>query len=185
MVDYSSLLYGQHVWLDVPREVDASLLWDWWQDADSLRMMKFDAARPLSVDSLRNWLHKATSEQHAFLIRTVAENRLVGIITLAWVDARNQCLQFGLVVDPATRGRGYGGEGVQLLLNYAFLEMNMNRVELEALAINPANRLYERLGFRHEGTRREYVFRDGQYQDVIVMSILRSEWDAAREPRDV
>jgi RimJ/RimL family protein N-acetyltransferase len=49
----------------------------------------------------------------------------------------------------------------------------VTRVELQAFAGNDAaTRLYERLGFVTEGRRRRAVFRDGEYQDDVIMAIL-------------
>lgn len=70
------------------------------------------------------------------------------------------------------RGHGYGKHAVQLLLRHAFLDLNLNRVGLEVLADNvPAIKLYEKSGFVVEGRLRGYAFKNGEYKDVLVMSI--------------
>ena len=75
------------------------------------------------------------------------------------------------------RGKGYGNQVVQLLLQHAFLNLNLNRVGLEVLADNEqAIRLYERVGFRTEGRLRSHVCKEGRFKDVLVMGILRAEF---------
>ena len=74
-------------------------------------------------------------------------------------------------------GKGYGTEATRTILSFAFNELNLHRVELEVYDFNArAIRTYEKAGFRHEGTRRKALFRDGSYHDVHVMGILREEF---------
>lgn len=74
-------------------------------------------------------------------------------------------------------GQGYATEATQLMLAYCFLRLNMNRVYLKVYADNArAISLYERCGFKVEGTLRESRFEGGGFKDVLIMSILRREF---------
>jgi len=75
--------------------------------------------------------------------------------------------------------RGLGSEALALALRYAFHEMNLHRLTLTVLAYNTrAIHLYEKLGFRHEGTFREFGLRDGKRYDMLLYGLLRREWEA-------
>jgi RimJ/RimL family protein N-acetyltransferase len=66
------------------------------------------------------------------------------------------------------------------MLQHAFGDLNIHRVYLSVLADNArAIRLYERIGFRHEGVQREAVFKCGRYIDLLTMAALASD-QAAR-----
>ena len=59
--------------------------------------------------------------------------------------------------------------------------MIYNRIYLYVFETNPrAIRAYEKCGFVHEGKLRQSVYRNGRYIDILLMSILRSEWDAQK-----
>ncbi len=74
-------------------------------------------------------------------------------------------------------GRGHGREAIRVLLRYAFFELGLHRVELEAVAFNArAMRCYDAVGFKQVGVRREAFFRDGTFQDVILMDLLAQEF---------
>lgn len=74
-------------------------------------------------------------------------------------------------------GKGYGREALQLLLDYAFLELNLHRVSLRVFSFNEkAIRLYERLGFKDEGRSRQSLYRDGRWHDICHMGILQEEY---------
>jgi RimJ/RimL family protein N-acetyltransferase len=66
---------------------------------------------------------------------------------------------------------------MRLMLNYGFNTLNLNRVYLRVYESNPRGiRCYEKAGFRHEGRLRQAIFQDGRYIDLLMMSVIRSEW---------
>jgi RimJ/RimL family protein N-acetyltransferase len=67
------------------------------------------------------------------------------------------------------------------MLLFCFEDMEFNHVEADTLAVNSASiRLLERLGFQHEGTRREYILEaDGLYYDSAIYGLLRREYYGA------
>ncbi|MDT3428465.1 ribosomal-protein-alanine N-acetyltransferase [Paenibacillus forsythiae] len=85
--------------------------------------------------------------------------------------------EVGCELSPAFRGRGYMREALALALCYGFEEMGLNRVEAQC---HPANlrsgRLLASLGFRREGTLREYRHTPSGFQDVDLYALLRREW---------
>ena len=74
---------------------------------------------------------------------------------------------------------GYGTETVKLILNYAFNELNFNRIQLHVAEKNHAAiRIYEKNGFVVEGKLREAMFQHGKYHNFLLMAILHKEWQA-------
>jgi RimJ/RimL family protein N-acetyltransferase len=66
---------------------------------------------------------------------------------------------------------------MNILLRFAFTEINLRRVTLTVFEYNPrAIRSYEKAGFRHEGRARKVVNKEGRRWDVLYMGILREEW---------
>ncbi len=75
------------------------------------------------------------------------------------------------------RGCGYGAEALSLLVGYIFKQMNLNRVGLFVFDFNKrAIKSYEKIGFKLEGILRQELYRNGRYNDVYQMSILKSEY---------
>jgi RimJ/RimL family protein N-acetyltransferase len=63
------------------------------------------------------------------------------------------------------------------LLRFGFADRNLNRIALHVIAGNaPAVRLYQAVGFREEGRLRQAAFVDGEFKDVLLYSLLRSEF---------
>lgn len=85
----------------------------------------------------------------------------------------------GMDITPTKRGHGYATETYRWFLNESFFAAGMNRVYLFVLETNEvAINLYTKLGFKEEGRQHQAIFRDGNYYDYIMMSILRSEYVA-------
>ena len=74
-------------------------------------------------------------------------------------------------------GKGYGRECMELLLNYCFNVLKMERVTLDHYTGNAAGALYLKLGFKYEGIMRNSAKKDNKYFDLHLMSMLREEYE--------
>ena len=103
----------------------------------------------------------------------------IGTIGLYDVNSIARHAELGISIgEKAYWNRGFGSEAIRILLNEGFYKYNLHRIELRVNARNHrAIKAYEKVGFVHEGTKRESTFRDGEYMDMLVMSVLRPEWD--------
>ena len=82
---------------------------------------------------------------------------------------------------PSKRGKGYGTEAVQLMVDYLFLSEDLTRIQAGADVRNKASqRVLEKVGFQREGTMRKWFFNNGELRDIYLYSIFREEWE---EPR--
>jgi RimJ/RimL family protein N-acetyltransferase len=119
------------------------------------------------------------SRDHNVRLAIVVETsgQYVGNVNLTGIHAVNRSAEFSILIgEKALWGKGVGQEATRLMLAHAFGDRNLHRVYLHVLAGNErALRLYERVGFRREGTLREAVFKNGAYQDLVTMSVLRHE----------
>ncbi|MYB77677.1 MAG: GNAT family N-acetyltransferase, partial [Chloroflexi bacterium] len=94
------------------------------------------------------------------------------------IDHRNRTAAFGIAIgEPDARGKGYGTETAQLMLDYAFTVQGLHNVMLHVHEYNLAGiRAYTKAGFKEFGRRRECHFMGGKYWDLIHMECLASEW---------
>jgi len=160
---------------------DAETMAGWSFDSEYLRLLDSDPARPRTA---KGWQADAErraqrGNQFTFDIRTLEDDRLIGFVglrVLSWTSGEGG---IGIGIgEAAYRGRGYGTDAMRLILRYAFAELNLARVSLEALARNKrAIRSYEKAGFRLEGVQREWERRDGRRRDVVSMGILAEEME--------
>ena len=113
-----------------------------------------------------------------FLIYEFSGGHPIGITGLDEVDKRNRTAEFGISIgEPDARGKGYGTETTQLVLDYAFTGLGLHNVMLTVFEYNLAGiRTYTKAGFKECGRRRDSIFMGGKLWDTIYMECLASEW---------
>ena len=171
------MLVGEKICLGPVLNSDIALLFNWF---DTLEIVSASASyRPISEAKFNQWLAGAASDPSRvlFAIREKGDLRLLGHVHISNIQPTCRSADIGLGIGLGSdRGQGYGGEALTLAVSYCWRELNLQRVGLTVLSHNPrAMRLYERLGFQVEGRLRRATHVDGQFHDVIVMSILRPE----------
>ncbi len=183
-VDGESLLRGALVRLTGPRSSDAGEMARWSDESQYMRMVDSDWMRPRTSDDSPLGRAGSSPTGVEFRIRELADGRLLGFLAVHSIEWNNQLGEISIGIgNPADWGKGYGSEAMRLALRYAFHELNLNRVWLTVISYNArAIHLYEKLGFRHEGVRRQAVLRDGKRYDMLVMGLLRSEWESSMRP---
>jgi RimJ/RimL family protein N-acetyltransferase len=163
-------------------EADAEVFAEWFDDPMATRLAGFRPVWPMNRASaqerLEEWV-KASPGTISFAARTIADDRLVGGIGLMDINGADGHAQLGLsIYKQDDWGHGYGREMIVLALRYAFNELNLHRVWLTTSGFNErALKLYEKLGFRHEGRGREHILLDGTRWDIIYMGMLRDEFE--------
>lgn len=141
---------------------------------------------PISMAAEETWLRELTSKPMSFDAVIFAietkEGRHIGNLDLRDVQSENRASMLGIMIgERDCWSQGYGSDAVRTLLAFAFDEMNLNRVELHVFDDNErAIACYVKCGFVEEGRLRQDVYYDGAYHDAVVMSVLRDEFDAAR-----
>ena len=129
-----------------------------------------------------NWRKRAETKNKEvyFRLRTHEEDTLIGFVVIHSIEWNNRCGQLAIGIGLAEhRNKGYGTEALNLILRYAFHEMNLDRVGLDVISYNAKGiRAYEKAGFQLEGRAREAVYRDGRRYDRLMMGILKPEWEA-------
>ncbi|CAM2769220.1 GNAT family protein [Saccharomonospora xinjiangensis] len=107
-------------------------------------------------------------------------DRVVGITRLQRTHPHSGRLVYAIA--HAYQGRGYAGDAVRTVLDFAFGQLGLHRV---TAAVGPDNRaglaLVERVGFTREGVLRDHVHTNGAWRDSVLYSMLAPEWRAARE----
>ena len=138
---------------------------------------------PAARNQEEEWIKdtwKLREERRAFLfaVETATDNKLIGGSGLFRFDWTSRSAEIGIsIYNPEYWGKGYGAESLDLVLRFAFLDLNLNRVELEVFDFNKrAYKCYAKVGFKEAGRKRKARFIEGKYHDCIMMDILREEW---------
>ena len=115
----------------------------------------------------------------SFTVYERSGSRPIGNVGLFDVDYRNRTAELGLIIaEPDARGKGYGTETTQLVVDYAFTGLGLHNVMLTVFEYNLAGiRVYIKAGFKEIGRRRASNFMGGKLWDIIYMECLSTEWE--------
>ena len=106
-------------------------------------------------------------------ITTKENDEILGIVSLVEIDFINRSAQFHIMIGESEQNKGAGTFGVQSMINHGFKNYGLHRIELHVLADNKrAQHVYEKCGFVQEGISRQAVFKNGQFKDMIIYSII-------------
>ncbi len=105
----------------------------------------------------------------------------VGNTGLHGIEPVHLVAEFGIFIgEKQYWNLGFGREATRLMLKHGFEDINLHRIYLHVYEPNlRAIKAYEAAGFKREGVMREAVYKNGKYLNVILMSMLHSEWIAA------
>jgi RimJ/RimL family protein N-acetyltransferase len=119
----------------------------------------------------------ASYERAGFAVETLADGLLIGGVDLVRTSPENRSAVLGIAIgEKRYWDGGYGTDTMRLVCRFGFEMMNLHRIELEVYAENDrAIHVYEKIGFQHEGCRREAIFKFGRYHDLLTMGLLEGE----------
>lgn len=168
------------------RGSDAATLLAWIPDDEFLAQWagaKFDP--PLSLEQLVQFEKRAAAESRPsrlYRVTRPGSSQMIGYGELAAIDPHSASARLSrLLIAPSERASGLGGAMVEALLEIAFDELKLHRVELGVYDFNHAAiACYERAGFRAEGTRRECHQVAGHWWNSCTMALLEHEWRERR-----
>jgi RimJ/RimL family protein N-acetyltransferase len=177
------LLEGKNVDLrvierdDIDFMVDCFNDIDFWGEYEPVVEQKSKTERLKQFDSPSNWA--ILTERKRFMIQKRDGTR-VGFIS-HWVAQPSGVMEIGYHIILNERGKGYGTEAVQLMVDCLFLSRNIVRIEAGTDVRNRASqKVLEKAGFKIEGTIRKSAFVRGEWTSAYLYSILREEW---KEPK--
>jgi RimJ/RimL family protein N-acetyltransferase len=185
------LIPGELVNLRAIERHDAPLLGRWFNDPVVMRGWGWSApARSLQTITaqVEDWLaQEAALGRPAALIADSLEiaGAPVGLVIVRIDRPEARSVELSLLIDAERWGQGFGTDILQTAVDACFDGWGMHRIGVRVEEDNArALALYRRLGFQQEGLLRQAAFRDGRHTDVLLFSLLATEW-AARQGASV
>ena len=170
----------------IDHEKDPEVESKWTHDSEFMRMMDTVPARPMPATMTKKQYEKLEKQIEEnknlfhFMIRLKADDRLIGtalVHRIEWTNG-NGFLRLGIGAQQDRR-KGYGSQALQMLLRFAFAELNLFRVSAMVPEYNEAAvALVKKFGFVQEVCRRKALERDGRRWDLYVFGLLNDEWQS-------
>jgi len=176
------VLHGERVFLRPLREGDEDQIVDyadyeenWMWTLVQLYPYYKENAQEFVSRSIRGW---NDGSDHILGVVLKEHGRLIGAIDIRVQDSYHRCAEIGYMISYPYWGRGLGMEAVMIGLGYAFDNLKLHRVQAAIFEQNGRSAgILKGCGFVREGIERERYFRNGQWMDGIMYSLLAEEYD--------
>lgn len=166
---------GQKVSLRSLRQDDMAVLYKWINDPDVIKYT--NTFKPVSEMEQKIWFQSLPEHKDQIVLGIELRNdkKLIGTCGLYFIDYQNRAAEVRIKIGAKSYwGRGYGKEAIELLIDFAFVDLNLRRLSLKVLSNNNrALKIYKKTGFQEEGILKEAMYIQGKYCDLIAMGMLR------------
>jgi ribosomal-protein-serine acetyltransferase len=120
---------------------------------------------------------KQFANRERFALGVWFENQMAGPIEFNYLDWQNRKTEIGFWLGESFQGRGLITKSCRALVDYAFDELNLNRVEMRCGVENLKSRkIAEKLGFWEEGIIRDAEWLHDRFVDFVIYGMLADEW---------
>jgi RimJ/RimL family protein N-acetyltransferase len=160
---------------------DLDRVYEWQNSPDLYELFSGITYQPVSHKSVEEWLLKRITYSKSevnMAICLIQSNDHIGNIYLRdidWISRKGTVHLF--IPNTENQGKNYGHEALRALLHYAFSTLGLNRLYLTAIASNTrAITFYQKHGFLNEGILKEHVYKNGDYLDVVIMGLCKSQY---------
>lgn len=170
------VLTSSGIMLHPPDETSAPQFVEWFANPAVTRFLP--VRNPMSLADELSWLRAMSSSQNDVIWAISFEQKLVGMTGLHLIDWRNRHCHNGIVLgERESWGRGIATEAIRMTTNYAFSELNLQKVKTGVITENTASlRMVKRLGFAEVGIHRREWFREGVWWNRWVGEVFCEDW---------
>lgn len=143
---------------------------------------KLTVIRPVSLADEQRWYADRIVKENAASVKltiVLRETRQpIGVIALERIDHLHGTATLGWFIGPVAEwGKGYGPEALRLLLDYAFLVLNLRKINAAVFDFNErSKRGLEKCGFREEARLSQQHYRQGRYADELLLALFRADY---------
>ena len=132
--------------------------------------------------NMKKWVADSivNSSKNLKLAICLKENdKYIGNIYLTDIDYKNRNAGYSIIIgEKEYWGKGLAKESLMIILTHAFINLGLVRVYARYLKDNLASiNVAKKCGFKEEGILRKAVFKNGEYHDLNIMSIIREDFD--------
>jgi RimJ/RimL family protein N-acetyltransferase len=164
------------------------LLINKWRNDSNIQKSTGGLIKYVSSEMEKEWVYNKMMHNDKDLYLAICLNddskKMIGYISLNNIDHLNKNADAGgTIIGEKDCQDGFAiFESLKILLDYAFYQLNMNRITASCLPNHfLAPYSLSAFGFQKEGTMREVIYKHGSYQDMDLYSLLRKDFDIITE----
>ena len=149
----------------------------WINDSKNNKFLHYDL--PLEFEKTLNWFNKNKNNENRYDAIIEYDGIPVGVIGLLNIDYKNKKAEYYITLgENQYKGKGIAYQSSIKLLEYAFDELNLNKIYLYTEVENErAQKLFNKLSFNKEGVLKEDLIINNVKKDRYIYAIFKNEWN--------
>lgn len=173
------MLIGNKISLRPTKIDDWQHFYKWLNDPEVTNFIGFHL--PLSEMQEKRWIDEQVCKQNStevlFVIEHNDQSKSIGFCCINKINYKDRNAELTIIIGESSFwGQNLGTEIGNLLINYAFGQLNLNRLYTGVYNFNKRSlKSIVKLGFKKEGRQRQAVFKNGSYHDIILFGLLHNE----------
>ncbi|ADK79566.1 GCN5-related N-acetyltransferase [Sediminispirochaeta smaragdinae DSM 11293] len=169
-------LIGEKVYLNPTHENDIPFLANFMND-DHIKYFGRNCGSAIYETKMKTHFEE-NKEDERYTIFRKDNNEIIGDISINSIDIYNRAGSLSVIIyGKENRGKGFGKEAILLILKHAFIDLNLENIDLGTWEYNKAAiHVYEKIGFKLIGRRRNRRIVGNSFYDEIIMDMISDEY---------
>ena len=159
--------------------VEKTNWYNWFNDEEITMFMQkhyYPNTKSKQLDYYKNEIENSTTKLQLGILHK-KDNILIGVISLSDIDFLNRkCEISGLIGEKNYQNMKYIVEACKLIIKHAFDQLNMHKVYGGTIIKELSLMLCRVLGFKEEGLKRSDVYKNGKYNDIYLIGLMKEEY---------
>ena len=175
------MLAGKKIILRPLKIEDLEKTHEWRNNLELIKLTQ-GVRFPKTMEMDRDWFNQALNDKSNrniyFGIDEIETGDFIGIIQLNNIDYISGTANWGFMIgETINQSKGIGTEFSTLILNYTFNNLNLRKITSYVVENNSISiRLFRKLGFNEEGILRKHYFVEGEYRDILILSLFKDDY---------
>jgi len=175
-------LRGERVHLRALMEQDLNETYLQWLNDEEVCRFNSHAVFPNTEQKMKSYFADLQNGQKEVVLAIIdsKEGKHIGNVSLQNINWVSRNAEFAILLgDKEYWGKGIGEEAAMLIVKYGFERLNLHRIYCGTLQGNEGmKKLAKKLHMTEEGNRRQAIFKNGKYLDIIEYGVLKDEFFA-------
>ena len=181
------VLVGEKIILRPFEEKDYEIMYDILGEPDLKKLTgsvtsdeeAYASSPPEERERIRQWYMTRNEQNNRLDLAVVSKetNQIVGEVVFNEYDEDTENVNFRVLLSEASCNKGVGTEALSMFIQYGMEELELHKISLEVYSFNPrAERVYQKVGFKLEGIKREDFLYNQEYIDTKVYGLLKTDY---------
>jgi RimJ/RimL family protein N-acetyltransferase len=139
----------------------------------------YAAPQPEEREKIRQWYMTRNEQNNRLDLAVVYKesDQVIGEVVFNEYDEETDNVNFRVLLSEASCNKGVGTEALSMFIQYGIEELVLHKISLEVYSFNPrAERVYQKVGFKLEGIKREEFIYNQEYFDTKIYGLLKADY---------